>query len=259
MKLLGHAWVAINAYLQGNKKLLILGSILPEIMYYTKDHPFEFQEIHEGGDKVYRYLRDRSPEFADLGIGMLAHSVKAGADKYNFDGSLMLLGYDGDEVDKLRSKLSEVLGITYDTAKIRAHNILELAIDLKIIQEHPDFVRDFNEAVADINVREKIVEILSNCFQKPREAVSKRVNELLDKVKPVYFNTAEGLADLWAELSKVFDPTPDRQRLAEFLEELSMGYGDKSEEFLRECINWTRSNLEKIGNNPEKLLDSSLS
>lgn len=252
MKLIGHAWIAVNAVPQGNKRLLILGSILPEIMYYTKDHPFEFEEIHEGGDKVYRYLRDRSPEFADLGFGMLAHSVKAGADKYNSDENLALLGYDGDEVDKLRGKVSDVLGVTYDTAKIRAHNILELAIDLKIVQKHPNFVRDFNEAVADINLREKIVEILSNCFQKPREAVSKSVNELLDKVKPAYFITAEGLADLWAELSKVFDPEPDRQRLAKLLQELSMGHGDRSEEFLKECINWTRSNLEKTGYDPER-------
>jgi hypothetical protein len=73
MKLIGHAWVAVNAVPQGNKKLLMLGSILPEIMYYTKDHPFKFEEIHEGGDKVYKYLRDKLPEFADLGLGMLAH------------------------------------------------------------------------------------------------------------------------------------------------------------------------------------------
>ena len=59
MKLLGHAWVAVNAVPKGNRKLLILGSILPEIMYYTTNHPFEFEGIHEGGDKVYNYLKKK--------------------------------------------------------------------------------------------------------------------------------------------------------------------------------------------------------
>ena len=33
MKLLGHGWVGVNAVPDGNKKLLILGSILPEIIH----------------------------------------------------------------------------------------------------------------------------------------------------------------------------------------------------------------------------------
>ena len=108
MKLLGHAWVAVNARPEGDRKLLMLGSVLPEIMYYTKDHPFEFEEIHEGGDKVYKYLRSKNPKWADLGLGMLAHSVKSGADKFNFDENLAILGYEKDKVDKLRRKLTEV-------------------------------------------------------------------------------------------------------------------------------------------------------
>lgn len=245
MKLLGHAWVAVNAYPRGDRQLLSLGSILPEIMYYTQNHPFKFAEIHEGGDVVYKYLMDKFPRLADLGIGMLSHSAKAGADRYNMDENLELLGYAGDEVDKLRFRLTDILSISYDTAKIRAHNILELAIDLKIIQKHPEFVSEFSQAVVKRDIIKQVIKILSRCFQKPVEAVANSVNELLAKVKPVYLRDAVGLSDLWVELSRQYDPVPDKKRLAELLQELSTGYGDKSEVFLCECISWTKGNLGK--------------
>lgn len=245
MKLLGHAWVAVNVLPEGNKKLLILGSILPEIMYYTKNHPFKFEEIHEGGDKVYQYLKENKPDWIDLGLGMLAHSVKAGADKYNFDENLALLGYKGIEVNKLGARLADSLGVSCETAKTRAHNILELAAELKIIKEHPNFIQQFNDAIADKETRGEIIKILTDCFNKKESSVSKSVDELINKAKPEYFRNARGLSNLWAELSKVFDPAPNIDKLSELLKELSEGYSGKDTEFFRKCIEWTRSNLEK--------------
>lgn len=248
MKFLGHAWVAVNARPQGNRKLLILGSILPEIMYYTKDHPFEFEEIHEGGKKVYQYLTTNKPEWSDLGLGMVAHSARWGADKYNLDENLATLGYEGGKVDELRTRLTSVLRISYEAAKTRAHSILELAVELSIIRDNPKFISEFNKAIADQKTRGEIKIILADCFQKPQEAVSKSVDELLSKAKSVYFENAEGLANFWAELSKEFDPPPKIKELAKLLEELSEGYSGKDEEFLRRCINWTKKNLESFSN-----------
>lgn len=209
-----------------------------------------FEEIHEGGDRIYEYLKKNNPSLADLGLGILAHSVKTGADKFNFDENLSILGYEGDRVDELRNRLSEVLGIAYETAKTRAHNILELAVELKIIKDNPDFVAEFNETLADKELGGQVKKILSDCFDKPREQVNKSVDELLDKAKPEFFRDALGLASLWTELSKEFDPTPDQSRLAEFLVELSNGFSGRDEVFLRECITWTRGNTETISEHP---------
>lgn len=246
MKLLGHAWVAVNAVLGGNRKLLILGSILPEIMYYTSNHPFVYEEIHEGGDIVYSCLKKKKPDWADLGLGMLAHSVKMGADNFNLDESLKILGYKGERVEKLRKKLTEVLGITYEVAKIRAHNIIELAVELRIIKENPEFVVEFNTAIADKKVRKEIKKILSSCFDKELERVSKSVDELLNKAKPDYFLNAEGLARLWAELSHDFDPHFDPKELAVLLTQLHKDYQSRDREFIQGCVNWTKKNIESF-------------
>lgn len=249
MKLLGHAWVAIKAAPRGNRRLLILGSILPEIMYYTTNHPFEKSEIHEGGDIVYSYLKKEKPSWKDLGLGMLSHSVKMGADRFNLDDNLQILGYEGKKVIELRKRLMKVLGISYETAKIRAHNILELAVELRIIKENPEFVDEFNKAIDDKNVRTEIKKILADCFNKDKRKVSKSVDELLGKAKSQYFKDANGLSTLWFELTSNFDPRFDTKELADLLKKLHKDYQGKDKEFLRKCISWTKGNLEEFNIN----------
>lgn len=246
MKLLGHGYIAVNSVPRGNKKLLILGSVVPEIMFYTRNHPFTFEEIHEGGDIVYRYLMQRRPDLADFGLGMISHSVKYGADKFNFDENLALLGYKGERVEELRKEIAGIFGISSETAKVRTHNILELAVEIGIIREDPDFVSIFIETIGNLGIRGKIGNVLADCFKKPREAVNRSIEELFMKAKPEYFAGAEGLAGLWAELSKEFDPSPDIGRLSNFLNKLSVGFEGKDKKFLLECITWTRGNIERI-------------
>lgn len=247
MKFLGHAWVAVNSFPSGNRKLLILGAILPEIMYYTDKHPFSFEEIHEGGNELYQYLLEHKPEWKDLGLGMVSHSVRSGADRFNFDENLAMLGYEGIQVEKLRKRLTEILGINYETAKTRAHNVLELAAELTIIRKNPGFIKEFKAAIVDLDTREQIKTILAGCFDKPKDEVDKSVNELFDKAKPEYFNNSEGLAKLWSKLSRALpDPEPDVNKLSMFLGQLSSDFKGKDEIFLQKSIEFTSKNLVKI-------------
>lgn len=246
MKLIGHAWVAVNSRPHGNEKFLILGSILPDIMYYTKNNPFDFEEIHEGGDKVYGYLQEIRPEYMDLGLGMLAHSKKMGADHFNLHKNLEILGYEGERVEEIRTNLMNILNVNYETAVSRVHNILELAVELRILKEHPNFVIELNKAVADLNAREDIKKILSDCFDKPLDRVSNCIDELFHKARPGYFKDAEGLASLWAELSQEFDPPPDKKELTRYLKQLHRGFDGKDKKFLDQCIKWTKNNLKKF-------------
>lgn len=252
MKLLGHGYVAVNSVPSGNKKLLILGAIVPEIAYYTKTHPFTDEEIHEGGKIVYQYLMQKQSDFADFGLGMVSHSIKYGADHFNLDENLALLGFDNEKILVLRKEIAQILGITEEKAAWRVHNLLELAVEIGIIRNHPEFVSLFTETLGDAEIRETISGILSGCFRKPPEAVNKCVEELFNKAKPEYFTSSEGLAKLWAELSKDFDPPPDIERLTNFLDKLSTDFEGKDKKFLAECIIWTRGNIEGISGRPER-------
>jgi hypothetical protein len=255
MKPIGHAWVAVQAVPQGNRKLLILGSILPEITFYTAAHPFSHEEIHEGGEKVYQYLLKKKPDWADLGLGMVTHSVSKGVDRFNFDEQLAILGYSGSLIEELRNRFSSILNLPYEAVKTRAHGILELAVELGIIREHPEFIEEIEEAVLDKEAREEIKTILSDCFKKPKAEVNRVVDELFNKLKPEYFRSAEGLAHLWRDFtSALSDPEPDLPRLAEVIKELSAGFNGKDKEFLEKSINWARSNIETLSSHPERKL-----
>jgi hypothetical protein len=246
MKFVGHAWVAVNSFPTGKRKLLILGSILPEIMYYTKKHPFAFEEIHEGGQKLFQFLLEHKPEWKDLGLGMTSHSVKTGADKFNFDENLKLLGYKREQVEKMRNDLTEILGINYETAKTRAHNIIELATELAIIKNNPAFMKEFKTAMIDLNTQEQIKIIIAECFHKPKGEVDKSVNELFNKARPEYFENSEGLAKLWSKLSKALpDPEPNLKKLSILLEELSSNFEGKDKIFFKKAIEYTSRNLKK--------------
>ena len=243
MKLLGHAWVAVNSIKKGNRRQVIIGSILPEIMYYTKSNPFIKSEIHEGGDVFYQFLKTNHPEFKNLGLGMITHSVKYGADRFNFDDRLAILEYSDEKVLDLRKKLVEILHVDFETSKTRAHNILELGIEVGIIRDHPEFTTEFCDAIADTKLKNQTVKFLSECFKKDKEEVKKAVNELFDKAKPEYFENAKGLAALWLELSKNFDPKPDIVALSVLLTNISNGFDGRDKLFLAECIMWTAGNI----------------
>jgi hypothetical protein len=253
MKPISHAWVAVNSVPQGNQKLLILGSILPEIMFYTENHPFVKEEIHEGGEKVYQYLKMSNPQWADLGLGMITHSFHKGADQFNLDEKLAILGYEGEMAEDLRKKLMSALNVTYERAKGNAHNILELAVELGIIRDHPEFIDEVQQAIADKQTKEEIKNILADCFNKPKDKVSRAIDQLFEKIKPQYLRSAEGLAQLWQEfILALSDPEPDVKRLAEVLKELSAGFNGRDKEFLEQAISWTRSNIEAISPHPER-------
>lgn len=247
MKLLGHAWVAVKTVPKGVKEQLILGSVIPEIMFYTKNHPFDYKEIHEGGPKVLSFIRKENPKMQDFALGMISHSFKWGADKFNLDDNLTLLGYKGSIARKIRHEIVSIMGVSKERSMVLAHNLLELAVDLTIIKENPKFVEEFVSTLQNKDLVKEVKNLLSESFGKPLKAVSKSVDELIQKAKPEYFSSALGLAKLWSEL-ETDDPDFDTAELATFLEKLNKDFEGREKIFLTECIKWTTKNIQNLLN-----------
>lgn len=246
MKLLGHAWVAVNSIEEGNLDQIVVGSVLPEMMYYTKSNPFIKSEIHEGGDIFYQFLKIKHFEFKDIGLGMVAHSVKYGADRFNFDDKMSVLGFLEESALELRKRLVEILHVDFETSKTRLHNILELAVEANIVRDHPEFIKDFCSAISNKDLENSSAEFLSECFNKDKDKVEESVVEIFGKAKPEYFQDSDGLARLWMKLSCDFDPEPDLKSLSNLLSDLSNNFNGKDRLFLKECIDWTRGNIQNL-------------
>lgn len=249
MKLLGHAWVAVNSYPEGKRDQLILGSILPEVYFYTlniKGHFFKHEEIHEGGLKFYQYLKKESPDLKDLGIGMITHGNKYGVDKFNYGKYLELLGYKGEKKQKIQPKLMSTLNLNKKQADICAHNIFELALELGLESQNPKFVEEFEKALNNKLLIEHASFSLSKCFHKPQKKVLELINELMNKTAGKYNEGSFGLAKLWAELVEDMYPKFDPKKLAPFLEELHDNFKGKDKIFIEKGIVWTKGNLKKL-------------
>jgi len=135
MNILGHAYVAVKA-LSGKKSLLITGSLLPETSPFILNNPFTWKEIHESGDKFLKFLDSHYPDKRDLALGIMAHSVKYGADKYNRDIEKWLLKDNLKLKRKLALRIVDCSSISLKVAEeARMHNYLWGGVDVFLLQK----------------------------------------------------------------------------------------------------------------------------
>jgi len=246
MKVLGHIYVAIKAFPKRNHQLLAWGAILPEMMFYVKENPFEYRQIHEGGEKIVEFLRTRKPEWIDLGLGIIAHSQKKGADFFDSPKKLRQLGYFQGEDTEFEEKIVEALNLpNIKTAQSRAHNILDLALDLYIGQKYPWVMGELTNALTKIPVLE-MANILSECFTKPRNQVEIALQKLKEMINLEDLNTAKGLARLWTRFSEAL---PEKEinttKTAEAINLAAKIIQGKQEAFLRSAVERTRRSINR--------------
>ena len=215
MKLIGHVFVAVEAFPDRNQNLLAFGSLLPETVSYTKNPALAFEQIHEGCFELYKFCKQNYPEFVDLSIGTMAHSVKFGADSYNTHEEIARLGYTQDDLPKI----AEALEVSLDRAKGAAHNLYDLALDYYIYQRHPE-VKGIIENTKTLD-KTKIAKILAECYLASEPAINDNLDHLWDKYNLSLMESFEGLAKFWKLLvsgTKHDDPVnvPKTAALLEF-------------------------------------------
>lgn len=239
MKLVGHVFIAIKAFPRRNTQFLAFGSLLPETVFYTKNPALTFEQIHEGGLELYKFCKQKHLNFVDLGIGVMAHSVRFGADSYDSDDAIVRLGY----VEKDIPKISEALEVDLKTAKTRAHNLYDLALDFYIYEKHPQ-IKKFIEETKRID-KEKIADILSECYSSSKPLIKSNLSHLWDKYDLSLMETFKGLAKFWRILAKDLPETdpvniPKTEKL---LKSFYKKVKPRAEGFIQEVIKTTRAKI----------------
>ena len=90
MNILGHNYMAklvLNKY----NPNIAAGCHLPDLVPFLKGSTLSFEEIHESPEQVYVYHDKNDNSAIDLALGLMTHSVKFGADKFNRDIDIWLL------------------------------------------------------------------------------------------------------------------------------------------------------------------------
>lgn len=193
MNILGHSYIAAQV-ISGNKDLLIIGSLLPETTPFIADNPFAYEEIHEGGERLFEFLSKKYPQEQDLALGMIVHSYKSGADQWN----KKIEKYAGSQRQELLRKIAEASVVDLKAAESRLHNFLWWGMDFLILQNYPKFVKEVSQTLNNVKAKE-IAWLLSECFKKDNKEVLKIFKILFEKIYKVKdLDSAAGLAHIWA-------------------------------------------------------------
>jgi len=147
------------------------GCHLPDLVPFLKGSVLTFDEIHENPELVYKYSLTNNSKGLDLALGLMTHSVKFGADKFNKDIDAWLLGDNEDLKTKIAEKVCKASNVSMEVARgPRMHNYLWCGLDFFILDKYPDFTFEMNKAYKEVNSSE-ISKTLSEVFNKPYDLI----------------------------------------------------------------------------------------
>ena len=201
MKVLGHAWTAVKVFPTREREKLVWGAVLPEMMFYVENNPFSYEEIHEGGDVALQWARTVSPAWIDLGCGMMTHSVKYGADFFNELDWLKRLGYDKERDQEFDMQVARALGVDLETARVRVHNILDLALEVYLAREHPEIREWLDTSFVRVPLGE-VAHTVATIFKKSEKQAELAIAQLQDKIRPETLTDTLGIARMWCRFSQ---------------------------------------------------------
>lgn len=244
MNILGHPHVAFKVIGRLNK-YLVAGSHLPDLVPFVPNSVFSFEEIHEGGEKFLKFLKQNYPQKTDLVLGMMSHSVKFGVDKFNREIEEWLLGNNEELRDKLSREIANCSRVNLEVArKYRMHNYLWSGIDLYLLKTEPKFVRELARIHWEID-REEIANLLAECFKKDKKEVKRMVDYLLTLVKPELLTSLGGLVKIW---KKTLAGLPekdvvDEEKTTQLFEKVYNLFEDRWEEILTRVVTDVKKSL----------------
>jgi len=197
VNILGHPYVADKSIWPLDKWLLT-GSYLPDLVPFVPDSVFEFEEIHEGGERFLQFLDQHDPEKRNLALGMLTHGTEFGADKFSPD---IENRFEKNRED-LAKKIAEASGVSIEVARGgRFHNFLWWGVDVQILRHEKEFMERLCGIVPQIDIPQTST-LLASCFEKEEAEVRRMLTRLFKPMVVENLTSVTGLAKIWKEIAK---------------------------------------------------------
>ena len=221
----------------------------PDIFPFASTTVFSFEEIHEGGEAVLSFLKRNYPKKTDLAIGMISHSVKYGADKFNSEIEDWLLTEKPDLKKELVKKIVNCSLLDTETAgKARLHNYLWTGVDLYILKNEKLFMDKLLIAHSEIKIDE-VSDVLAKTFSKDEEKVKKTVFSILEPFyPPKTICSISGLVKIWKKAMAGLPEKDkiDEEKTIELFDEIYYHFENQWEEILNKVIKDVQLRMKKF-------------
>lgn len=153
---------------------LILGTTFPDTVI---ESPLEYRQTHTMGKEFMEFINLNTPKLKDFAKGVILHGVEPrGVDYYcdeKFPGCER--GFCFEKAKPLVREVVSKCGVPEDFGWWKAHNVVEMGIELKISDEHPDLVGILKEAYNNLDLIHRIGSALGAFFKMPADEINQGI------------------------------------------------------------------------------------
>lgn len=166
---LTHVYVAQKVF-QPTTDLLILGSIFPDT---TIGNSLTYDQTHRQGKAIYNYIKRKNPDFLPFAWGIITHGVNPkgldyfGDEKYNN----FLKGYCFEKARPIIQATIEACNLPPRFGWWKAHNFIEMAIELDIVSRFPQVHQALSKAYENSQLIADIGELMADFFYETPDGI----------------------------------------------------------------------------------------
>jgi hypothetical protein len=218
--------------------LLIYGSVLPDIAITGI---LDGETIADKAEEFKKWLDKKDTNFSSLGLGMITHNKLDNPTHKNPDGSP---GYAVEKAKPIIQDVATCCNLDLEKAKVLAHNFIEAAVEILMLQNHPSLTRLLQDSIKKIDIN-TCVKYFSEFYRTDIINTKKAFEEYNSfLIGPSYYSvntTKEILAGL---IKKIFRREVDKDKVGKILEESILLVSPTYKEFIDNTIN--KNGLEGI-------------
>ena len=179
----------------------ILGSIFPDLVILSG---LSWKKSHSLGTEIRRHFQDSGEEKSRFSLGVVSHGIEPRGLDYYSDEKYedFERGYCYEKARPLVGAVIEACGLSSNDGWWKAHNFIEMGIELYVNKQRPDLISQLQTAFSNLALIDSITRdlspllnieesVLQDCFSKFRRfAVTEPVDAramALRYQKQIYF------------------------------------------------------------------------
>lgn len=235
----------VQKLFQPANNLLVLGSIFPDT---TVGNSLSYNQTHRQGKRLYQYIKEKDPEFLPFALGVISHGVEPfGLD---FFGDEKYLEFEkGYCFEKARSIIQATITVCNLPQRFgwwKAHNFIEMAIELDIASCYPETYGALNQVYEDTELIAWAGELLADFYYATPQEIMAGIFHFRNYVLEEGISANKLAVNYNNQMIKRHSIKTDIEKVEELIIWSRDLIKDSYEDFLNYCCQEITETLDKI-------------